>query len=153
MQISLERQNGRCMTASSAHQIAASHSRTGIFYTDNAAPRASPWLVPRGPASYKACITYWALPYGRVCKTVLKQPGAVIKMGTQTNASVSSAAAVVQQDADVASVSSSFCHHCTLLRTGNSAQPFCLAQKIDPDKITTDKYLRRLIAESGTRQV
>ncbi len=33
--------------------------------------------------------------------------------GTQTNASVSSAAAVVQQDADVASVSSSFCHHCT----------------------------------------
>ena len=33
--------------------------------------------------------------------------------GTQTNASVSSTAAVVQQDADVASVSSSVCHHCT----------------------------------------
>ena len=33
--------------------------------------------------------------------------------GTQTNASVSSTATVVQQDADVASVSSSVCHHRT----------------------------------------
>ena len=42
--------------------------------------------------------------------------------GTQTNASVSSAAAVVQQDADVASVSSSFCHHRTLLSQAGSCR-------------------------------
>ena len=58
-------------------------------------------------------------------------PRAASRAGTQTNASVSSAAAMVQQDADVASVSSSFCHHCTLPETISQARKGrpCFAQQ------------------------